>query len=298
MPRETEANNGWSGALSQRCHTRHGQLLASWQVLRPPTAGAVAAAARTAPRNDSKSQREGQGTRWVTGRAGAPPHSRSGPRRIHPCAASRRGPRRRRARRRLNRGRPRQSGGRQVPRYGRRRRRSGHRRRKTGPWPAGRRKMDGQRTDGPRMRTGRRLTGDRKADTPGTGTRGTDTPGTGTRGTDIRAARTRGAATRAPGTRGMGSNHATGSRRGLGTRRVTGGGQETTDGGLVRGRTILIRPRLAPRMRISGPHNAPGQKVSARKVPVTQWVHRLPARRPPQVQGLSSHLPQNGARKG
>jgi hypothetical protein len=255
MPRETEANNGWSGALSQQCHTRHGQLLASWRVLRPPTAGAVAAAARTALRNDSRSQREGQGTRWVTGRAGAPPHSRSGPRRIHPCAASRQT----------------RSGGRQVPRYGRRRRRSGHRRRRTGPWPTGRREMD----------------------TRLAGTRGTDIRAAGTRGTG-----TRGTATRAAGTRGTGSGRATGSRRALGTRRLTGGGQQTTDGGLIRSRTILIWPRLVPRMKLCGPHGDRGRKVSARGVPVIQRVRRLPARRPPQVQGLSARLTQNGARKG
>ena len=42
-------NNGWSGALSQRCHTRHGQLLAFWRVLRSPSSGAVAAAAHRRP---------------------------------------------------------------------------------------------------------------------------------------------------------------------------------------------------------------------------------------------------------
>jgi hypothetical protein len=210
------------------------------------------------------------GTTAKPGRAGAPPHSRSGPRRIHPCAASRQT----------------RSGGRQVPRYGRRRRRSGHRRRRTGPWPTGRREMD------------TRPAGTRGTVTRRTDTRGTDTPGTDTRGTDTPGMGTRGPGTQAAGTRGPGSRHATGSRRALGTRRVTGGGQETTDGGLIRSRTILIRPRLAPRMKLCGPHGDRGRKVSARGVPVIQRVRRLPACRPPQVQGLSARLPQNGARKG
>jgi hypothetical protein len=229
------------------------QARSTTRVLAGPTAANGGGGGRSSahrPPERQQSQREGQGTRWVTGRAGAPPHSRSGPRRIHPCAASRQT----------------RSGGRQVPRYGRRRRRTGHRRRWTGPWPTGRREMD----------------------TRPTGTRGTDTPGTGTRGT----------ATRTAGTRGTGSGHATGSRRALGTRRVTGGGQETTDGGLIRSRTILIRPRLAPKMKLCGPHGDRDRKVSARRVPVIQRVRRLPARRPPQVQGLSARLPQNGARKG
>ena len=234
------------------------QARSTTRVLAGPTAANCGGGGRSSahrPPERQQSQREGQGTRWVTGRAGAPPHSRSGPRRIHPCAASRQT----------------RSGGRQVPRYGRRRRRSGHRRRRTGPWPTGRREMD----------------------TRPAGTRGTDIRAAGTRGTG-----TRGTATRAAGTRATGSGRATGSRRALGTRRVTGGGQETTDGGLIRSRTILIRPRLAPRMKLCGPHGDRGRKVSARGVPVIQRVRRLPARRPPQVQGLSARLPQNGARKG
>ena len=265
----------------------------------------------------------------MTGRAGAPPRSRSGPRRTHPCAASRRGPgrgRRRyreggqrssgrrqegsrkrdgcpgrnrdgrrpgarlsrsRAGRRPNRGRRRPSGGRQVPRCGRRRARSGRRGPRSGPWLAGRRETDRQRTGGRRTLTGRRLTGARKTDTRRTGTREADTPGTGTRGTG-----TRGTGTRGTGTRG------TGRRRKLGTRRVTGGGQETTDGGLVRDRPVMVRPRPAPRMRLRRPNSAPDRKEFARGVPVIQRVHRLPARRPPQVQGLLALLPQNGARKG
>jgi hypothetical protein len=279
-----------------------------------------------ARRNDSRGKREGQGTRWVTGKAGAPPRSRSGPRRIHPRAASRRGGRlsrrpggrrgrrpggrrgRRRAGLRRNRGRQRQSGGRQVPRCGRRRQRSGRRRRGSGPWPAGRRETVGQRTDRRRMRNGRRLTGARKTDTRETSTPGTDTPGTDTRetstpGTDTRETSTPGTGTPGTDTRetstpGTGSGHGTASRRGQGIRRVTAGGQETTDGGLVQSRPTLVRPRLAPRMRRPGPRGAPGRKVFARGVAVIQRVRRLPARRQPQVRGRSALLPQNGARKG
>ena len=294
---------------------------------------------RGARRNDSRGKREGQGTRWVTVRAGAPPRSRSGPRRTHPRAASRRGQgrgrrrpweggrrrsrrrregsrkrggcpgrnrvgrrlagrlSRRRAGRRPNRGRQRPSGGRQVPRCGRRRARSGRRRARSGPRLTGRRETDRQRTGGRRTLTGRRLTRARTTDTRPTGTRPTDTPGTGTRAADTPGTGTPGTGTPGTGTWAAGTR-GTARRWALGTHRVPGGGQETTDGGPVRDRPVLVRPRPAPRMRLRGLHSAPDRKEFAREVPVTQRVRRLPARRLPQVQGLLALLPQNGARKG
>jgi hypothetical protein len=239
-----------------------------WQVLRPPSAGAVAAAEHRHPPEPRKPPRR-TGTRWVKGRAGpAPPRSRSRRPRIHPCVPSRRAPRAPSPRRRRQEGGRSQSGGpgwRAVNRNrgrGRRRPSSGHQVPSSGRTPFG--------------------------------TRGTGARGTGIRGTGSRRRR---AGDRTTGLQGTGGRGA-GRDRTLSTRPETDGGQATaTAGGLRHDQPILIRRWHGPR-RPCRRRGAPTRKAFGRGLPITQRIRRSPARRRPQTRGLLGILTQNGARKG
>ncbi len=238
-------------------------------------------------------KREGQGTRWVRGRAGhGPPRSRSRPRRTRPRVAFRRGspPALRRHRERADppqRGNspyrpsgPRTDGG---PGRHRRRRRETSRRQSGGP---GRRRATRPPGSGRRPSSGRAPPGARKPGTRGTGTRKPGTRGTGTPATGTPAT-----GTLATGPRGTGSGLT------LGTRPETDGGRGTTGGSLIRDQPILIR-RWRTARRSRRPGGAPTRKAFARGVPITQRIRRSPARRQPQTRGLLSILTQNGPRKG
>jgi hypothetical protein len=250
--------------MSQRCHTPGGPLLRSGKSYGRPRRGRRPQQ-NTGTRRNHGNHREGQGTRWVKGRAGpAPPRSRSRPARIRPRVASRRrGPR--------------------AP-SPRRRRQEGSRSRSGGPgWRAvSRHRSRGRR----RPSSGRRV--------PSRGRTPFGTRGTGTRGTGIRR---RSAGDRITGLRRM-CGRGTGRDRTLSTRPGTDGGQVTaTAGGLRHDQPIPIRRWRGPR-RPRRRRGARARKAFARGLPITQRIRRSPARRRPQTRGLLGILTQNGARKG
>ena len=88
-------NNGWSEALSQRCHTQHGQLLAFWRVLRSPSSGAVAAVAHGATGTTAKASEKDRARDGCEEEPGTPRRVRgrddAGLARARPVGAGRRG---------------------------------------------------------------------------------------------------------------------------------------------------------------------------------------------------------------
>jgi hypothetical protein len=236
-------------------------------VLRPPVVdGGGGRSGPQAPAGTARQASEKEHTRWVKGRAGpAPLRSGSRPRRIPPRVASRQ---------------PGLRPGRQHPRRAARPPGSGPRISTSGRQTPG----SGRR----RVRVGTRNTASR-----GTAVRGTGTRETGSR---HRPAGYRKMDARETGGQGA-DGQGTGSRRMPDTSPKSGGGRGTTGGGSIRDQPVLIRCWRAAK-RCCRPPGVSAWKPFAQGVPITQRIHRSPARRQAQTRGLLGILAQNGARKG